>query len=157
MVSFLRPSGYGNSGFGMVTGVTTQKNSLGQMCAFLCLVILWDILDRYQARKRGISQSSLWPGVIVFAIGIFLLWQSQSMTSLLAFIIGATIFLSTTIKLVRQFPAFFARLFFLAIAIGLIATSVWTVSVAPLIESFARDPTFTERTKIWSTGSRAEY
>lgn len=140
---------YGNSGFGMMTGVTTQKNSLGQMCAFFCLVILWDMVDRYRDRTRGISQSSLWPGVIVFTMGIFLLWQCRSVTSLLAFAIGATIFFSTTIKLVRKFPAFFAKSFFLAIAIGLVVTSVWTVSIAPLFESMARDATFTERTKIW--------
>jgi exopolysaccharide production protein ExoQ len=142
---------YGNSGFGTVSGVTTQKNSLGQMCAFFCLVILWDIVDRYRDRKRGISHGSLWPQAIVFAMGVFLLWQSQSMTSLLAFVIGATIFLSTKLKPIRQFPAFSAKSFFLAIVIGLVATSVWTVSMAPLIESMARDATFTERTKIWNT------
>ena len=55
---------YGNSGFGMATGVTTQKNTLGEVCAFYSLVILWDIVDRYRHRTGGRSRSPFWPGAI---------------------------------------------------------------------------------------------
>jgi len=141
---------YGNGGFGTATGVTTQKNTLGEVCAFYSLVILWDIVDRYRQRTGDRSRSPFWPGAIVFGMGMFLLFQSQSKTALLAFVIGVTIFLSTTIKLVRRSPAFFAKCFFLTVATGLVITAVWTVSVAPLLESIGRDQTFTERTTIWN-------
>src|SRR5205085_811256 len=42
---------YGRSfsvgGSQMVTGVMTQKNSLGEICAIYGLVLLWDIIDSY--------------------------------------------------------------------------------------------------------------
>jgi exopolysaccharide production protein ExoQ len=142
---------YGNSGFGMVTGVTTQKNTLGEICAFFGLVILWDMIDRYRNRTRGSPRGSFWPAAIVLAMGMALLLQSQSKTSLLAFGIGVAIFFSAGIKVVGRAPAFFAKCIFLAIAIGLVITAVWTITIAPLIESIGRDPTFTERTRIWST------
>jgi len=142
---------YGNGGAAMVTGVTTQKNSLGEICAFFGLVILWDMIDRYRNRTRGSPRGSFWPAAIVLAMGMALLLQSQSKTSLLAFGIGVAIFFSAGVKLVARAPAFFAKCIFLAVAIGLMITAIWTITVAPLLESIGRDPTFTERTRIWST------
>ena len=147
--------GYGRSfsvgGFPMLTGVTTQKNSLGEICCIYGLFLLWVMMDTKSEVGSGGRWKVLFPTFIIFAIGIWLLLMSESKTCLLAFLIGAAIFLSTRSKLVSRSSFAFAKLIFLGVAIGLVITAFWTVAVAPLLEVVGRDATFTERTMIWNS------
>ena len=140
---------YGNSGGMMVTGVTTQKNTLGQICCFYSLILLWDMVDRHRECTYDRPWKALGPGLIVFAMGLWLLLDSGSKTSLLAFLIGLAIFFITAIKLVRRSAPFVAKCIFLSLSIGLVISAVRTSQIAPLLEALGRNDTFTERTKIW--------
>lgn len=140
---------YSMGGFEMITGVTTQKNSLGEICAVFGLVLLWDLLDISQSKRLGQLWKYCKSEIIVLGIGLWLLFDSHSMTSLLAFLAGTVAFFSPQLRLVRGAAPFFAKCLFICIGAGLVIASVWTMSVAPLLESIGRNPTFTDRTQIW--------
>jgi O-antigen ligase len=142
---------FSGGGFQMVTGVTTQKNSLGSICAIFGIVLVWDIVDAYRERIPRQWLKPMMPRLIVLAIGVWLLIWSDSKTSLLAFVIGVAIFFCTGSKLVRRSVPSFAKFIFLTVAAGLVVTSVWTFAVVPMLEAVGRDATFTERTSIWTS------
>ena len=141
---------YGDSAESMVTGVTGQKNSLGQICAVYGLILLWDIVDAYRARVPGQPWKFWSPALVVFAMGLWLLIASQSKTSLLGLLIGAATFFSTSSKVVRCAPSVFAKCIFVCLAIGLVLAAASTVVFAPLLEAVGRDATLTDRTMIWA-------
>ena len=145
---------YGRSfsvgGMPMVTGVTTQKNSLGEICAVFGLVLLWDFLDAWSERPRGQRLKFLFPRLVVLGLGIWLLLWSESKTSLLALLIGSGIFLALGHRVIQP-VAPFAKLVFTGISVGLLVTYTWTFAVAPLLHAVGRNETFTERTQIWNS------
>jgi O-antigen ligase len=140
---------YGQGGVAMITGVTPQKNSLGEICCIFGFVLLWDMLDAYRSRGRTSVWKVLGPKLIVFGIGMWLLIACQSKTSLLAFLIGTATFFGTRVGLIRRCASLFAKFVFVMTCVGLVVSALWTFAIAPLLEAVGRDATFTERTMIW--------
>lgn len=140
---------YSVSGQPMVTGVTDQKNALGLMCCIFCLAIIWDIYQTRLESRLSIFSRILRPQQIALCLGLWLLIDSQSKTSLLAFLVGTLIFFATHLPPVRRIPRTFATITFIVIAASIAITSVSTIIAAPILEAVGRDATFTGRTKIW--------
>jgi exopolysaccharide production protein ExoQ len=147
---------YSKGGFATATGVTTQKNSLGQICAVLSFILLWDLVDNFRNRKLGQPVKFFSSSLVLFVFGLVLLFQSQSKTSMLALFVGMAIFFATKASFVRRSPVVYARSVFLLVAFSLIVTAVWTTQVAPLLEAIGGDPTFTERTRTWEAVLRQD-
>jgi len=139
---------YSIGGNQMVTGVTTQKNSLGEIILIFTLFMVWDQLETMRPGVRSWWRQVPWERVVILLMGIWLLNLSQSKTALLCTLVGAFLiartgwFASRTVSraalsgaISLPFLVFFSQQF----------SSV----VAPLIQALGRDMTFTGRTNIW--------
>ena len=86
-----------HGGQGEITGVTMQKNSLG-ITAMICgMIFLWDWLEKRKMNSnagQSVQQRDRFEGgilLVAMATAIYLLNLSQSKTSLICFIVTASI------------------------------------------------------------------
>lgn len=140
--------GFGLDGSMMLTGVTEQKNTLGEVVFVFCSMIAWDYLERRQLPKMTLKRALPVDQLVLLVIGIILLFQSQSKTALIS--------LSICIGLSFRRKRFASRS--LSMAAFLVALSVpilvfftqrFGEIIQPLVEALGRDMTFTGRTAIW--------
>jgi exopolysaccharide production protein ExoQ len=131
-----------------VTGVTTQKNTLGELVLVCMLFLIWDFLERWRVNGKLHWRRFPWDQVALFTMGAWLLDMSQSKTALLCLAIGIVLivrkgWLATkgmsrailTVALSLPFLLFFSREF----------ASV----IAPVVALMGRNMTFTGRADIW--------
>jgi exopolysaccharide production protein ExoQ len=131
-----------------LVGVTEQKNTLGEMVFVFCTILFWDFLERNPKRAKRFWAKFPWDQLILFVMGLFLLYQSKSKTSLLCLLICAVLsarsgwFASKMISNVAFFAAFSTPflLFF---------SQQFSAIIEPIVESLGRNMTFTGRTNIW--------
>jgi exopolysaccharide production protein ExoQ len=131
-----------------ITGVTTQKNSLGAMIVVCGLIFLWDWLEnsRPGATPRTRNARLLTLG-LALAAG-WLLWQSDSKTSLTCVIVGGLLITAVRLPLLhRRISAMGPAFLVLGVACYFLDLS-FGFSTA-LVSSLGRDMTFTGRTEVW--------
>jgi O-antigen ligase len=145
---------YSSSGGVQLTGVTTQKNSLG-ITAMICgIIFLWDWLERRKRRDRRhsvVQRQDRLEGVVLFggmAAAIYLLHLSQSKTSLICFLIATVII---TASYVSTFEARIGRfgVYVLVAGFGIYLLDMSFGVTDLLLGSIGRDSSFTGRTKVW--------
>lgn len=78
-----------------ITGVTTNKNTLGLICFALGLLILWEITLVWKTRKSGIDKTYLSAQIVVFVMVVWLLATIDSFTSSISFGFGSMVMLAT--------------------------------------------------------------
>lgn len=143
------------SGTQMLTGVTGHKNSLGELIFVFGLVILWDMLanrhDETGPRTRQ-EKSGRWA---VFLIGIYLLFVSDSATSLVCFIAGSVLLLSKIYLRRLQNPMRFVSIAATIVLCALIGERVFGIS-ATILGMLGRNATLTGRTEIWDAVKAAD-
>lgn len=137
-----------HSGEMEAVGVTTQKNSLGSMLLVCGLVLIWDWIDR---SRPGHMRTSIlergWLAALAVAGG-WLLYVSDSKTSIGCLLLGACIIATVRLPLLKnRISALGMYVLGAAMAFILLDTQVgileWIVSLA------GRDMTFTGRTDVW--------
>ncbi len=129
-------------------GVGTQKNSLGELCDFLGLALLWRLRGAYNNREDRNRRRRLLALGAVLAMVIWLLWTCNSMTSICAFSMASGVMLLSTKPAFRRNPS----TVHLLVAGVLISTmyALFFQSSGDLIQSLGRNPTLTGRTDIWA-------
>src|SRR5271157_3770681 len=129
------------------TGVALQKNSLGLVCLILGLGSLWQFLKHYQTKgEPGRGRHLLAQGVIL-AMAMWLIWVSNSLTSLSSFLLtGGLLMITDRIRPGRK-PVNVHLL--VAVVLCLPLCALFLDSSGHVVESLGRDPTFTGRTGIW--------
>lgn len=138
---------FSRAGDPMFTGLTTHKNSLGELSMILALVIIWDLLD--ERRKDGsFLKMSRWPSLVTLVISLYLLFIANSATAISCFFIGLTLLL--LIPRLQRFKS--AKQ--LAMTGICAALCVWTLNTAFNISStvyqlLGRQDNLTGRTDIW--------
>jgi exopolysaccharide production protein ExoQ len=138
-----------HGGSGEMTGVTTQKNSLGVLILVCGLFLLWDWLKlrtEHVAEKRMRHQTYI-VGFLLL-LGAYLLYLSDSKTSMICLLIGSLIIASTWLPLIRR------RLRMLTVAAVSAMLLFWTVDQIfgvkdDIVAGLGRDMTFTGRTDVW--------
>jgi len=139
---------YNPNGGMLLSGVTGQKNSLGEIIFLFSIFILWDYLELSQAKRRKGFRIVCWDHLLLVGIGIFLLIQSQSKTALICLSIGAAmalrkgIFAKTPVS-VTAYGAILSTPFLL------FCSREFADVIEPVINALGRDMTFTGRTNIW--------
>ncbi len=132
----------------MFTGVTTQKNSLGEIVLLFSVFLVWDCMEVRQGRKLGKWIIATWDRLILLAIALRLLQLSQSKTALLGVIIG--VFLIMRGKWLAT--KFFNRCVLagaLALPFLVFFSQQFSSVIAPVVKALGRNMTFTGRTDIW--------
>jgi O-antigen ligase len=138
---------YSLSGEPMLSGVTKQKNSLGELVFVLCIFILWDFVEFRKSRGRFRIRDH-WDHILLFMMGLLLLHQSQSKTSLVCLAIGCAL----SLRGARPANPTVSRLAFwgaLSTPFLLFFTQEFGDVIAPLVKAMGRDMTFTGRANIW--------
>jgi O-antigen ligase len=137
---------YTRGGEGTFTGVTTQKNSLGEIVMVFCIFLLWDFLERPATGSE--SRWYRWDRVLLIGMGVWLLNISESKTALMCLGIGLVL-----VTRARTFATKTMNSGILAAALAvpvlLLTTQQFTAVLSPVVEALGRDLTFTGRTDIW--------
>ncbi|HTT18292.1 MAG TPA: O-antigen ligase family protein [Candidatus Sulfotelmatobacter sp.] len=128
-------------------GVATQKNSLGELCDFLGLALLWRFRGAYNDREDRNRIRRLVALAAVLAMAVWLLWMCDSMTSICAVSMASIVMLLSMTRAFRRRPVLVHVL-----VIVLLSSTIYALffqSSGDLIQSLGRNPTLTGRTDIW--------
>ncbi|MGO8927556.1 MAG: O-antigen ligase family protein [Limisphaerales bacterium] len=140
---------YSKSWEPMMAGVTTHKNSFGQMLFVFCLMMLWDLKERQGAPRAAERRTSSLILLVMLLVGGWLLIECNSRTSLLCGILGVGLFWGTGFLPRMRNP----KQVLLACSVGLVLLfaleSTFDISDR-VLSAFGRNKTLTGRTSIWS-------
>jgi exopolysaccharide production protein ExoQ len=130
------------------TGVTTNKNMLGNLVFVVTLGALWQTLSLVRDRKEPNRARRLLAQCILLGFGIKLLFTAHSATSGACFVLGAGLMLATTsLPLIRRRPAAVHALV-LAIVLGGCLIE-FLGGRAIITEAVGRKADLSGRTEIW--------
>lgn len=139
---------FSRAGEAMFGGVTTQKNSLGEMVFVFGIILLWDLAEIYKGEDRKGRKMQMLIRVGMLLMGLLLLKTCDSKTSLLCLMLGAFILWAGG-RLVRMRHGKRLLITCLAGLICLVALDE-TFSISDkVIRALGRDPSLTGRTDIW--------
>ena len=134
-----------------ITGVTTNKNSLGLICFVLGLFILWEIILVWKTRQLRIDKTYLTVQIVIFLMIAWLIGTIDSFTSTVSLGFGSTVMLATAFgsnrSRVRHAWVFFGAALCLVVGVTLMSGSSWFVSV---MEQIRGKGTFGGRIGLWA-------
>ncbi len=135
-----------------VTGVTTQKNSLGAMILVCSLIILWDWLELLKLRKQHPQEKlrlDLYLRVALLLLGAYLLHICDSKTSMSCLLLGAgVIFAATRLPLLRKRIRSLGVLAVAGFVGYLVLNQIFDVKGA-ILHDLGRNADLTGRTEVW--------
>jgi O-antigen ligase len=141
--------GYSISGEAMYwTGVTTDKNGLGMICLIFGLGNLWHFIDIYQGREGEERARPLIAYSTLLLIMLWLLWESNSMTSISCFALAAGLMVATGRWPRARRPA--VASFLVAAAVAASAFVLFSGGGGGVLQTMGRNPTLTGRTEVWN-------
>jgi exopolysaccharide production protein ExoQ len=139
---------YTRSGEVTYTGVTTQKNALGEIVLVFGLLLVAELIQRNRPKEAGFFKRHHFTIIFAFSIGIWLLLGSHSQTSLICFLLGTAILLGDKIPFFKGHPQRQMATFFTMALLFFLVNNVFELT-DELLRMVGRDPTLTHRTEIW--------
>lgn len=139
---------YTRSGAPEWTGVGSDKNALGMVCALFGITFTWCLLRAYQAESRRHRMIALMGYGGLVALAGWLLLKSQCATGLSCWILAGGIMVATSIPAIRRKPALVHLLVFGVL--GVVISAMFLNMGSGLVETVGRNSSFTGRTNIWS-------
>jgi O-antigen ligase len=130
------------------TGVTTQKNSLGEICLIFGLGVLWRFRAAYLDRGDAWRARHLAALGTVFAMAVWLLWISDSMTSICGLAMASIVMLLAMLPWCRRRPSMVHFLVIVMLSVSIFA--LFFDTSGNLVQELGRQPTLTGRTEVWS-------
>jgi O-antigen ligase len=134
------------AGAPLYTGVTTQKNTLGESVLVLTLILLFDYLETREVASRRSRMP--WDYVLLVSIAFWLLHMSQSKTALVCLVISSALVLRTG-WLSSRMVSGIALMGALSLPVIVLLTQSAGSLLAGVVEALGRNMTFTGRTNIW--------
>jgi O-antigen ligase len=134
-------------------GLTTHKNTLGQMVLICLLFLLWDLTEISEELPPSELRKAKRIRYVVIAIGLVLMVMAQSATAQICLILGCFLFFA--FKRLAKNPRgrrIFRNVLFAAIVLG-VANTTLGISAA-VAELFGRNMTLTGRTEIWNVAMK---
>jgi exopolysaccharide production protein ExoQ len=139
---------YDVNGYGMNTGVNTDKNMLGVVLFVISLGTLWHITTLLPTKGQPNRRRQLLAQAVLLAFGIALLGMANSATSIACFVLGSGLLLATRLRMIRSRPA---RVQVLCLAIFLVGgITLLSGGAAIATSALGRNPDLTGRTDIWA-------
>ena len=139
---------FARTGEQMYGGVTTQKNSLGEVVFVFGLFLLWDLVEIYRLRWIKGREFQVILRLLMLILGCWLLMLCDSKTSILCLALGIVLYFAVNILTRMQNGKRW-----------LFGSIIATVCLIPLDHEFGisnsllravgRSPTLTGRTDIW--------
>jgi exopolysaccharide production protein ExoQ len=140
---------YDVAGGVMLTGVTTQKNSLGEIVLLFTIFLVWDVVEMRPPGTKFRLKQIPWDVIILLLLGAWLLHLSQSKTALLCTVISVFLILRSE-KLVSRAFNWIVLAGALTLPFIVFFSQRFSYLIAPLVEALGRNMTFTGRTDIWT-------
>jgi exopolysaccharide production protein ExoQ len=128
-----------------VTGASSSKNILGQVCFIEALLLIWLLISRIGQDEPYLRKTQLALDLLIAYLAIYLLYRSNSSTSLSCFIVGLIVLFGGNLRFIRWRIATFL---FIAVLVFLSLELIIGV-YEPLVRALHRNPTLTDRTDIW--------
>jgi exopolysaccharide production protein ExoQ len=139
------------TGIAEYSGVTTGKNMLGVLCLVCGLFFFWDTVTRWADRKGRRTRRIILLNVAFIAMTLWLLDMSNSATSRVCLVLGCLIIAAAGSKTVKRRPALLTVGIPVVICLYLTLAFGFGVDIKEAVaQAVGRDPTLTDRTKIWS-------
>lgn len=131
-----------------VTGVTTQKNSLGAMILVCGLVLIWDWLEN---SRPGVARRPRFERYFSLGLAVaaaWLIYLSDSKTSITCLLLGGGIIAAIRLPVLhRRISAL--GVYFLVGGVGFFLLD-WAFGISTaVVSNLGRDMTFTGRTDVW--------
>jgi len=134
-------------GHGEYTGVTTNKNTLGDLAFLIGLGALWQVLTLVHDKEQPNRSRRLLAQCILLAFGIDLLSTAHCASAVACSIIGAGLMLAISLPLFRRSPGAVHALVLSLVLVGGVASFLG--GRAEIAEALGRKPDLTGRTEIW--------
>jgi exopolysaccharide production protein ExoQ len=137
------------SGASVYTGVATSKNTLGLVALIAGVFFFWDIVARWSERKDRRARRVILLNMAFLVMSISLLRTANSTTCKVCMLIGCVLILVVHSGWGRRHPGFLKAaipatfLSYVVLAFGFGMLGKFAAAVG-------KDPTLTDRTKIWS-------
>jgi len=127
------------------TGVTLNKNLLGQDCLILGLFLFWHLLQAWKWKNGKAKRNELLLCLGLSVMNLWLLKMAQSATSLACFILGMAVILFLGMRSVN-----WKNITGYAVA-GIIAATIFISAGGfhTVVHLLGRNDTLTDRTDIW--------
>lgn len=133
----------------MYTGVTLQKNSLGEICLILGIYFCWDIIFNYRECFALRSQHRFLINLMILTMIVYLLYIANSATAIACMFITSSLILISRLPVVTRKPY---RIITISISF-LIFYGILEISFGitdALIMALGRNQDLTNRVPIWS-------
>jgi O-antigen ligase len=130
-------------------GASTSKNMLGALCLVSGLFFCWDTLMRWPDRSKRRTKRILLVNAAFLMMTLWLLRLAQSTTSTICLVLGCLVMLAAKSRPFQRHPGFLkglipaAFIFYLIVSFGLGLNG-------SLARAVGKDPTLTDRTKVWA-------
>jgi O-antigen ligase len=133
----------------MFVGVTTHKNTLGVLAMVGALFLLWDLLERFEARREKTKGVTTLPQLLVLCMCWYLLLTIDCVTALVCAGLGSALLLVLRGTSVGRYPVRTEVLGVTLIGVFLLLEATLNITET-FVTSLGRDMTLTTRTDIWS-------
>jgi O-antigen ligase len=137
------------TGMGMFVGATTGKNLLGLLALLCGLFFFWDLAARWAERKDRRAKRIIQVDFAFLLMCLSLLITANSATCKVCMALGCATIIAARSQMFRRHPTMLKILipsvFFLYLLV-----SFGLGAAGNLAAAIGKDPTLTDRTKIWS-------
>ncbi|MFL6303539.1 MAG: O-antigen ligase family protein [Candidatus Sulfotelmatobacter sp.] len=137
------------SGAASFVGAGTSKNMLGAICLVSGIFFFWDTLTRWPERKQRRTKRILLVNVVFLVMTMWLMRLAASTTSDVCLVLGCAVVAAAHTKIFRRRPRLLKAL--APVAFGLYLLLFFGLGMqGQLASAVGKDPTLTDRTKIWA-------
>ncbi len=137
------------SGAASFVGAGTSKNMLGAICLVSGIYFFWDTLTRWPERKQRRTKRILQVNVLFLVMTMWLMRLAASTTSDVCLVLGCMVVAAAHTKIFRRRPKLLKALAPVAFVLYLIMFFGLGMQ-GQLASAVGKDPTLTDRTKIWA-------
>ncbi len=133
----------------MYIGVTTGKDLLGVVCLISGIFFFWDTLNRWGQRRSRRTKYVIGINLAMLVMTMWLLGLASCATCRVCLLLGCLVIAAGRLKVLQSRPRFLkfmvpaSFVLYLVLAFGLGMNG-------DMAQAVGRDPTLTDRTKIWS-------
>jgi len=140
---------YSRDGSLMYTGITTQKNTLGNLVIVYVFFLLWDYFESRSGPRDRIWMKKWWGHLALLLIGTRLLILAQSATSYLGAAVALTLLVGSSWWLTSRVMRVAVLGAALSMPVLMVCVQEFVPVFAPILSALGRDTTLTGRTELW--------
>ncbi len=137
------------TGAATYSGAATTKDELGAICLVSGIFFFWDTLTRWSNRRERRTKQIIAVNIAFIAMALWLLNMADSATCRVCLALGCLVILAARSEMVRRHPTPLKILIPLAVCLCLFLVFGADMK-ASIAGAVGRDPTFTDRTLLWS-------